>query len=121
MRISDWSSDVCSSDLREAAGVEAVLAVQAGQLAANLLGEILRLDRVGAVAAVDHQRLRAGRLGLRAVDAAVLEPAAAHPRAPRHRGPGLVAGAVARKSVAKRESRAGHGDEGTCRSPTNQN
>src|SRR3546814_17925750 len=76
MRISDWSSDVCSSDLREAAGVEAVLAVKAGQLAANLLGEILRLDRVGAVAAVDHQRLGAGRLGLRAVDAAVLAHAA---------------------------------------------
>src|SRR3546814_12652781 len=87
MRISDWSSDVCSSDLREAAGVEAVLAVKAGQLAANLLGEILRLDRVGAVAAVDHQRLGAGRLGLRAVDAAVLEHAADHPVAPRHRGP----------------------------------
>src|SRR3546814_3028435 len=96
MRISDWSSDVCSSDLREAAGVEAVLAVKAGQLAANLLGEILRLDRVGAVAAVDHQRLGAGRLGLRAVDAAVLEHAADHPVAPRHRGLVLVDGVVVR-------------------------
>src|SRR3546814_17336768 len=48
---------------RAAAGVEAVLAVKAGQLAAKLLGEILRLDRIALGAAGTPQRLGAGRLG----------------------------------------------------------
>src|SRR3546814_2090978 len=81
MRISDWSSDVCSSDLVEAdlgqrLGLEAVLRVpgveRAGFLAALLdLGAIESLRPGAAGAAVEHRARRRGEHNLATLDAVV--------------------------------------------------
>src|SRR3546814_20826862 len=60
MRISDWSSDVCSSDLPQAAGVNAVRSILRrfaellDQLTAHLFEEIARFDRAGGFILADQ-------------------------------------------------------------------
>ena len=67
---------------RQPALVEALFAVEAGQLAAHLLGEVVGLDHLGGVAPADLQGLRPGLVGFRLGDAAIFQHAADHPVAP---------------------------------------
>src|SRR3546814_2072838 len=65
MRISDWSSDVCSSDLRKDAAAlwhiaDAAPAAAMGRLGGDLLA--LKNHMAGGRPDIAHQRLQQGRL-----------------------------------------------------------
>src|SRR3546814_15564454 len=92
MRISDWSSVVCSSDLARAEAVQAGEVLVAGRLVDNPLAAQLGLDRLdrdavrlhAAVAAALADQLVDADALVRVREGAVLAPAAFL------RGPGLV-------------------------------
>src|SRR3546814_2634901 len=100
MRISDWSSDVCSSDLLrikrgahpQAAGIDAVRAVlglfaeTVDQLAPHRLDEIAT-DAIELAQPLAHraERLGIGRRILRLIDEAVVEHRLEHVMPPRQR------------------------------------
>ena len=73
---------------RQAALVEAGLAIDLGQLAPDLLDEIIGPHDLGRVHPVHAQRLGPSLLGLGEADAPVLEHAPDHPVAPGQRGLG---------------------------------
>src|SRR3546814_2280986 len=66
MRISDWSSDVCSSDLREADGIPAPGTRWMSRAGADLLGA-----RVGDAVSIGQSRLRLAALVVQEPDAAM--------------------------------------------------
>ena len=70
---------------RQAGLVQRLLAIAREQLAADLLGEIGRLDLAGLAPMVQLDRLRLGRIRRRAADIAVLDHAVEHPVAARRR------------------------------------
>src|SRR3546814_15286563 len=96
MRISDWSSDVCSSDLLHAARAAAFRARAAESLAASMALRARLLHREDAAL---EPHLAASVAGVAGIELAVLGP-----------------GALARLALRSEERRVGKECVSTCRS-----
>jgi hypothetical protein len=94
---------------RKPALVELLLAIELDQLAAHLLGEVVRLGDQGPAVLDDAQRLGPGLLGLILVDQPVVEHTADHPVAPGHRRFGPVDRVVVVRRLRQRRQIGGLG------------